>query len=84
MTTANRMLIGCNYADLEVSIDGMTWEVGLAGKRLPLPKTDDLRIGRGKLGSIGILHMGDGLPGQFATAHQPERLAEAIRAGDPN
>ncbi len=81
MTTASRMLIDCNYADLEVSIDDMTWEVGLASKRLPLPKTDDLRIVRGKLGSIGILDMGDGLPGQSATAHQPQRLAEAIRAG---
>ncbi|MGD8238654.1 MAG: cellulase family glycosylhydrolase [Armatimonadota bacterium] len=81
MTTVDRMLIGCNYGDLEVTVDSMNWEVGPRGTRLPLPRTADLQIGTGKLGSVGILDMGDGLPEEFATAHPPAALAEALRGG---
>ncbi|MFQ5809298.1 MAG: hypothetical protein ACE5JM_06740, partial [Armatimonadota bacterium] len=81
MMAVDRMLIGCNYGDLEVTVDSMSWEVGPRGTRLPLPKTADLQIETGRPGSVGILDMGDGLPGEFATAHPPARLAEALRAG---
>ena len=75
MTSVNRILIGCNYADLDVSVAAMTWETGTPGKPLPLPKTDGLKVEAGRFGSIGILDMGDA-----ATAHPPAKLAPVLRA----
>lgn len=81
MTAVNRMLIGCNYGDLDVTLADMTWEVGPAQKPLPLPRTADLKIETGERGSIGILDLGEGLPEGFRTGHPPAKLAEAARAG---
>ncbi len=81
MTSADRMLIGCNFGDLEVTIDSMAWETGTEKKKLPLPKTDDLKIEAGERGSVAILDLGPGLPDGFQTAHPPAKLADALRAG---
>ncbi len=81
MTAVNRMLIGCNFADLEVTVDSMTWETGAGEAPLPLPRTDGLRVERGDRGSIGILDMGDDLPDGFTTAHPPDKLADVLRSG---
>jgi hypothetical protein len=79
MTSVNRMLIGCNFGDLEVTVDSMTWETGPTAKPLPLPRTEALKIVRGVRGSVGILDMRPGLPKDFVTAHPPEKLASALR-----
>ncbi|MGQ9730400.1 MAG: cellulase family glycosylhydrolase [Candidatus Zipacnadales bacterium] len=82
MTTVERMLIGCNFASLEVTIDTMSWDIEPILQRLPLPKTEGLIIERGDKGSIGILDMGEGLPNGFVTTHPPARIAEvATEAG---
>lgn len=80
MTSVDRMLIGCNFDDFEVTIDSMTWEVGPGEKLLPLTKTEGLQVESGELGSVGILDMDDGLPDEFVTAHPPKKLATALRA----
>jgi hypothetical protein len=79
MTGVNRMLIGCNFGDLEVTIDRMEWETESKVQAVPLPRTEGLTPEDGPAGRVGILDMGEGLPGGFATAHPPGRLAEAAR-----
>jgi hypothetical protein len=79
MTSVNRMLIGCNYGDLEVTIDSMSWETEAKLQAILLPRTQGLKIERGERGSVGILDMGEGLPGDFKTAHPPAELAKALR-----
>ena len=84
----SRILIGFNIADAEVSVAAMTWEAGPGGVALPLPKTPDLKLEAGALGSIGILDMGgngrikDATTGEaLGTAHAPRAFAAALRAG---
>ncbi|MBM3472421.1 MAG: hypothetical protein FJX75_04010, partial [Armatimonadetes bacterium] len=79
MTTATGMLIGCNYGDLEVTIDSMKWETEPKLQAVPLPKTEGLQIESTEKGSVGILDTGEGLPGGFRTAHAPADLAQALR-----
>lgn len=79
ITNANRMLIGCNFGDLEVTVDAMEWQVRSASGMATLPRTANLRVERGSRGSIGILEMGGSLPGNFRTAHPPEQLAQSLR-----
>jgi len=86
MTGVNRMLIGSNFGDLEVTIDNMTWETGPGQAALPLPKTEGLRIEKRERGSVGILDMTLDERGRSSyatgkTAHSPAKLAEALRAG---
>ncbi len=78
MLSVNRMLIGCNYGDLEVTVDSMIWETGPGGEPLPLPRTQDLSINAGEAGNVGILDMGGALPGGFEPAHRPNELAAAL------
>ncbi len=85
MTSVNRMLIGCNFADLEVTVDSMSWETGSAQAALPLPKTEGLKVETGERASIGILDLmvdGRGHPShaEMKTAHPPAKLAEVLRA----
>ena len=80
MLTVDHMLIGCNFADLEVTVDKMAWEVGESQKPVALPVTADLEIEPGERGTVGVLDMGEGLPNDFATAHAPADLAVALRA----
>lgn len=79
MTAADRMLIGSNFGDLEVTVADMRWETGTGGEVLALPTTDGLQVERGERGSVGILDMGAGLPDEFITAHPPQALAQAVR-----
>jgi len=86
MTRVNRMLIGSNFGDLEVTIDSMTWETGPGQAALPLPKTEGLKIESRERGSVGILDLTLDERGRSSyatgkTAHPPARLAEALRAG---
>lgn len=79
MTTVDRILLGCNFGDLEVTIDRMEWETKPQLQPMSLPKTEGLSVERGERGTIGILDMGKGLPADFSTAHPPEELAKALR-----
>lgn len=86
MLQVNRMLVGCNFADLEVSLAAMEWETGPTRQPLPLPRTDGLTVADGPLGRIGLLDMtADGhtrdadQPEALATAHAPTQLAVAAR-----
>ena len=79
MTAADRMLIGSNFGDLEVTVADMRWETGTGGELVPLPKTEDIQVERGERGSVGILDLGAGLPADFITAHPPQALAQAVR-----
>lgn len=79
MTSVNRMLIGCNYGDLEVTVADMTWETGAARETIPLPRTADLRIEEGAKGRVGVLDLRPAPPG-FSAAHGAAKLAEAARA----
>ncbi len=85
MTTVDRMLIGCNYADLEVTLADMRWETGDARPPMPLPRTEELTLSRGLLGCVGVLDMAadghdrDADTGEkLFTAHAPERLVRAL------
>lgn len=85
MTTVDRMLIGCNYADLEVTLADMRWETGDARPPLTLPRTEGLSLTRGMLGCIGVLDMAaDGhdrdadTGDKLFTAHPPDRLVRAL------
>jgi hypothetical protein len=80
LTGVNRMLIGCNFADLEVTVDSMTWETGQTAEPMPLPTTPDLRIETGPKGALGILDLESGLPASFRPAHKPAELAAVLRA----
>ncbi len=79
MTTVDRMLIGCNFGDMEVSVDAMQWEVKQSTKSAPLPRSAGLQVEDGERGRIAVLDMGEGLPGGFRTAHPPDQLARALR-----
>lgn len=85
MTAVDRMLIGCNYADLEVTLADMRWEIGDARPALPLPRTEGLALSRGLLGCVGVLDMAadghdrDADTGEkLFTAHPPDRLVRAL------
>jgi len=75
MTRVDRILVGCNFGDLEVTMDRMVWETEAKIQRLPLPTTEGLTVEEGERGSVGVLDMGGGL----ATAHPPAALATALR-----
>ncbi len=79
ITAADRMLIGCNYGDLEVTVDAMEWEVRQSSEAVPLPRTVNLQLESGTLGRVAVLDMGDGLPDDFRTAHPPRQLADSLR-----
>jgi hypothetical protein len=74
--TVNRMLIGCNFGDLEVSMDTMTLEMTKTSATQPAPHTEDLRVKRTAKGSIAIVK--DHLP-RNGGASSPERLAQWLR-----
>ena len=80
MTSADRMLIGCNYADLEVTMTSMEWQVQAAPAQAPLPRTNGLTIADGARGRIGVLDMGRSLPDGFITAHPTGRMAKALQS----
>ncbi|MEI6501665.1 MAG: hypothetical protein WCP21_11660, partial [Armatimonadota bacterium] len=84
MLQVNRVLIGCNFADFEVSLSAMEWETGAPRQGLPLPRTEDLTIADGRFGRIGILDMIAGGHNRdserkepITTAHTPAQLAAA-------
>ncbi|MGC8668890.1 MAG: hypothetical protein ACP5VE_12325 [Chthonomonadales bacterium] len=79
MPLADRMLLGCNFGDLEVTVQDMAWEVRAPGGAFPLPKTPSLHVQRGPRGSIAVLDLGDRLPGNFHTAHPPAKIAQVLQ-----
>lgn len=81
MTGVNRMLIGCNFADLEVSLDDMTWDTSTEGVGRPLPRSGVTAPEDGPAGRAAVLDLGDRLPAGVTTAHSPAALAEVLRAG---
>jgi len=81
MPSVDRILLGCNYGDLEVEVAELRWERRASTDQEPLAATPGLRIERRPRGSVGVLDMGSGLPDGFRTAHPPDRMLRALRAG---
>jgi hypothetical protein len=81
MTGVNRMLIGCNFADLEVTLDDMTWDTGSAGVPRELPRGAVSAPEDGPGGRAAILDLGEHVPAGVRTGHSPAALAAALRAG---
>lgn len=79
MTSAHKILIGCNFGDLEVTVDGMEWQTREMNEFAPLPRTPHLHVERGKRGSVAVLHLKDSLPDGFRTAHPPQQIAQSLR-----
>jgi len=79
MTEVNRMLIGCNYADLEVTMTAMDWETREPVDAVSLPRTTGLRVAEGARGNVAVLDMGRSLPDGLVSAHPPARMASALR-----
>jgi hypothetical protein len=78
MTSANKMLIGCNSGNMVISLSGMFWETSAGYSDNTLQKSSELKIETGKRGNIGILDMGN-LPDDFHTAHPSDELARVLR-----
>lgn len=79
MTAVNRILIGCNYADLEVTMTAMDWETREPVASASLPRTAGLSVAEGARGSVAVLDMGRALPDGFRSGHSPARMASALR-----
>jgi hypothetical protein len=79
MVSADRMLIGCNFGDMEVTVDAMEWEVRETPRPAPLSRTKTLQVERGERGDIAILEITQPLPDGFRTAHPPHQLAQVLR-----
>jgi hypothetical protein len=79
IVSVNRMLIGCNFGDMEVTVDAMQWEVREAPRSVPLPRAQALQVERGERGNIAILEITQPLPDGFRTAHPPQQLAQVLR-----
>lgn len=77
--SVDRMLIGCNFGTMEVTVDCMEWEVRTMPDSTPLPRTPGLTVEQGERGRIAVLEMGGSLPDNFHTAHPPRQLAQALR-----
>ncbi len=74
--TVNRMLIGCNFGDLEVSMDTLTLDMIKTSATQPAPRTADLRVRRTAKGSVAIVK--EHLPRNEGAA-SPEWLARTLR-----
>lgn len=79
IVSADRMLVGCNFGDMEVTVDAMEWEVRHAPHAASLPRTQNLRVEHGERGSIAVLEITQPLPDRFRTAHPPLQLAQVLR-----
>ena len=79
MPSVRHMLLGCNYGDMEVTVKEMAWEIRTNGGEIPLPKTPSLVVAKGPRGSVGVLDLGDRLPGGFRSAHPAAQVAHALR-----
>lgn len=81
MVSCDRMLLGCNYGDLEVTVEPMRWTTRAGHGGAPLPRMEGLAVERGERGSVAVLDMAPGLPDGFRTAHAPQALARVLRRG---
>lgn len=79
IVSVDRMLIGCNFGDMEVTVDAMEWQVRETPRFAPLPRTQKLQIEHGERGSVAILEIAQPLPDGFRTAHPPQQMARALR-----
>lgn len=79
MLSVDKMLIGCNFGTMAVTVDCMEWEVRTMPDSTPLPRTPRLTVEQGERGRIAILNMEGSLPDDFHTAHPPQQLAKALR-----
>ena len=76
MTTVNQMQIGCNFGDLDVSVDRLRFVTSPSAAGHQLPLTDTFKPEDGRLGRVAIL-AGD-LPAGPGAA-DPQKLAEMAR-----
>lgn len=79
MPSCDRILIGCNYGDLDVTMERMEWVMAQEPQR-DLPDPEPVKIVQGRLGSVGILRMTGALPLGGLPTHQPERLAAVLES----
>ncbi len=80
MPGASRMLLGCNFGDLDVVVADMVWETAGTIARQPLPRTANLALPPAGRGRVGVLTMPGVLPDGFHSGHSPEALAAALTA----
>jgi hypothetical protein len=79
LLSADRILLGFNFAPMEVSVDDFAWELRKGIGRLSMPRTDPFRVEPGQSGRIGTLDE----PG-LALTHLREtaqHLATTLRTG---
>jgi len=74
--TINRMLLGCNFGDLTIAVDDLTWVMQQKGTEA-LPRSASAAPVRGPAGAVAILAEPT-LPAKPAQAN-PERLAGLLR-----
>jgi len=75
MTTASKMLIGCNFGDLDVTIDHLRFVTREEPVVSTPPRTKDIEFEDGKHGRVAIL---TGLRGSAGSA-EPDKLAAMAR-----
>ena len=75
MTTANTMLLGCNFGDFDVTLDHLRFITSEEPAVSKPPRTENLRFEDGERGRLGIL---TGLRGSAGSAH-PAKLAAMAR-----
>lgn len=77
LSTTDRLLIGCNFADLEVTLDDLAFSLREEGPSMTPPKTEPWRLEEGPSGRAAILRDPD-FPVHGAPS-DPERLARWLR-----
>ncbi|MBM3492934.1 MAG: hypothetical protein FJX72_01230 [Armatimonadetes bacterium] len=80
MASCDRMLIGCNYADLAVTMERMEWI--MANKGISETPVSEVAppIEAGRMGSVGILQMDGRMPGNWKPTHAPDAVARVLRS----
>lgn len=78
MTSVDRMLLGCNYGDLEVSVSDMAWITQSSAENVPLPRSQSKPMSGGR-GAVAVLDMAP-FPDGMQAGHKPAALAAALRA----
>ena len=76
MTSVNEMQIGCNFGDLDVSVDRLRFVTSPSAEARQLPLTADFKPEDGRLGRVAVL--ADDLPTGPGAA-DPRKVAEMAR-----
>ncbi len=79
MPMCDRILIGCNYGDLEVTMERMEWVLAADGPQVK-PASKPVNIVQGRSGSVAVLTLEGALPDGVTSSHDPGRLADVLTA----